>query len=110
MTLFIILRLEALTLGGRTLTGCTMSSPVDVFNRCSLPSLEIAYTDAGPPMNARPPLPPPLPEVGGTGPPRAPRPAGAAAGIVGIAVRPPGQAHDELPACGSLVEYSRCFC
>src|SRR5215831_2560492 len=94
-------------LAGRTLTGCVMSSPVDVFNRCNLPSLEIVYTDVGPPMNA---FAFAGPAAGAAGaPPRAPA-GGAGTGITGMAVSPPGQPQVEAADCGSDTEYSRCFC
>src|SRR5262249_19337691 len=84
-------------LGGITPTGCTTSSPVDVFSRWMRPSLESTYNDAGPLTNGA---------VAG-----APRPAaGGAARIAGIAVSPPEQAVEEPAACGSLETYSRCFC
>src|SRR6516225_5881976 len=98
MTLSTRFRLATLALAGRTLTGCAMSSPVDVFKRWRRPSLEITYSDAGPPNALL------FPRV-----PRAPAPAADGTGITGIAVRPPGHAAEEL-ACASFETNSRCFC
>src|SRR5438132_3499842 len=86
-----------------------MSSPVEVFNRCSLPSLDSAYTEAGPPAKALP-LCAPAGAGTGAGPPGAAAPPRAGGGIVGIAVNPPGHLQEEVVTCGSRVEYSRCFC